>query len=475
MTGRRFTSFILLAEMRTGSNLLEESLNLFADIRCHGELFNPHFIGGPNRGDAYETSLKQREKDPFRLLAEIRRDAGDALPGFRFFHDHDPRILEACLDDRRCAKVILNRNPLERYVSLKIAARTGQWKLTNVKHQRSARVRFEAAEFTDMIARSQEFQVAVLRRLQVGGQGAFYINYEDLNRVEVINGLARYLGSAHRIEALSRSLKKQNPGGLESKISNYAQMQKALAEIDFMNLARTPDFEPRRGAGVPGWIGGEKVPLLLQTVAGGPGESLRDWLAAHEGRGGGPILGFTRKTLRDWRAARPGHVSLSAVRHPLARAHHVFCSMILPQQDGPCRGVRNFLQKTMGLKLPGPDAGPEAHRRAFVGFLKFLKANLSNQTSLRIDPAWASQTALLQGMATVALPGLVVREAQLPEALAHVEALLGLPARPYRPEQASAPVSLAEIHDQELESRCRAAYGRDYLDFGFGDWQPLAP
>jgi LPS sulfotransferase NodH len=46
---RRFDAFVIFAEMRTGSNHLEESLNGLDDIQCHGELFNPTFIGHHNR------------------------------------------------------------------------------------------------------------------------------------------------------------------------------------------------------------------------------------------------------------------------------------------------------------------------------------------------------------------------------------------------------------------------------------------
>ena len=44
----RFNSFVVFAEMRTGSNFLEANLNAFLGIKCHGEAFNPHFIGYPN-------------------------------------------------------------------------------------------------------------------------------------------------------------------------------------------------------------------------------------------------------------------------------------------------------------------------------------------------------------------------------------------------------------------------------------------
>ena len=40
-----FEYFVVLAEMRTGSNLLESNLNAIDGIECHGELFNPFFIG----------------------------------------------------------------------------------------------------------------------------------------------------------------------------------------------------------------------------------------------------------------------------------------------------------------------------------------------------------------------------------------------------------------------------------------------
>ena len=123
-----FTSFVVLAEMRTGSNFLETNLNALEGVTCHGEAFNPHFIGYPNSTEILGISQQGREDDPHQLLAAIRDDAD--LGGFRYFHDHDPRILDTILDDPQVAKIILTRNPLDSYVSWKIAQATGQWKLT---------------------------------------------------------------------------------------------------------------------------------------------------------------------------------------------------------------------------------------------------------------------------------------------------------------------------------------------------------
>ena len=74
MTDRRFTHFVIFAEMRTGSNFLEENINQFPDLACHGELFNPHFIGGPNRKDTFGMTLKQRTREPYKLIEAIRAD-----------------------------------------------------------------------------------------------------------------------------------------------------------------------------------------------------------------------------------------------------------------------------------------------------------------------------------------------------------------------------------------------------------------
>ncbi|TNF60303.1 MAG: nodulation protein NodH, partial [Rhodobacteraceae bacterium] len=128
--GRPFDYFVVFAEMRTGSNFLETNLNALEGVTCHGEAFNPHFIGYPKKDSLLGLTQAQRDADPMALLARIADQPGE-LAGFRFFHDHDPRVLDPILDDPRCAKIVLTRNPLDSYVSWKIAQATGQWKLTN--------------------------------------------------------------------------------------------------------------------------------------------------------------------------------------------------------------------------------------------------------------------------------------------------------------------------------------------------------
>ena len=102
--------------MRTGSNLLESKLNIFVDLHSVGEAFNPNFIGSPKTQEIMGVSLLDRTQNPAVVLDKIKQPS-EILHGFRYFHDHDPRVLLPCLLDPRCVKVILTRNSVESYIS----------------------------------------------------------------------------------------------------------------------------------------------------------------------------------------------------------------------------------------------------------------------------------------------------------------------------------------------------------------------
>ncbi|MGY3438226.1 MULTISPECIES: nodulation protein NodH [unclassified Marinovum] len=466
-----FDSFVVFAEMRTGSNLLEANLNLFDGITCHGEAFNPHFIGYPNKTEILGISQPARDDDPMALVCAIRERTG-GLGGFRYFHDHDPRVLEPLLDDPRIAKIVLTRNPVESYVSWKIAQQTDQWKLTNVAKRKDAQARFDKADFEAHLESLQNFQIRLLNGLQRRGQTAFYVAYEDVQDLAVMNGLARWLGCASVLESFDHNLKRQNPAPISEKVENFDEMQRALAQLDRFDLSRTPNFEPRRGAAVPGYVAAKNAPLLYMPVKGGPEAEVCDWLGA---LGDGLQRDFNQKSLRQWLRKHTGHRRFTVLRHPLARAHHVFCTRILPKGPDSFGRIRRVLTNRHGLPIPenGPDESydRDTHRKAFGGFLEFIQSNLNGQTNLRMDPHWAAQSAILQGMGDLCLPDMVLREEEMAAYLPALAEQLGLETVPEPKEAApTAPFTLEDIHDGGLEDMARAAYPRDYLMLGFDAW-----
>ncbi|WP_411976301.1 nodulation protein NodH [Sulfitobacter faviae] len=472
----KFDSFVVFAEMRTGSNFLEANLNAFAGIACHGEAFSPFFMGYPKSEPILGVDQATRDENPTKLLAAIRGQQ-DALGGFRYFHDHDPRVFDEIVEDQRCAKIVLTRNPVDSYVSWKIAQATGQWKLTDMKAQKVAQAVFDADEFSAHLDALQRFQITLLNRLQTSGQTAFYVAYEDLQSVEVMNGLARYLGVDEQLEGLDKNLKKQNPSPISAKVSNYDEMLEALARLDRFDLTRTPNFEPRRGPNVPSYVAAATSGLIYLPIKSGPQDQVLDWLAALDGVPREALRDkMSQKELRQWKRKMRGHRGFTVLRHPALRAHDAFCRHILTTGEGSYRQLRNTLMRRYKVPLPkdGPDAeyDREAHRAAFVAFLKFLKGNLAGQTSIRVDAAWCSQAQAIAGFGAFCLPDRILREEELASELPALAAGQGHATVPAVPQMVEpGPFTLGDIYDDEIEALTAEAYQKDYMTFGFSRWR----
>lgn len=472
----RFDYFVVLAEMRTGSNFLESNLNAIDGISCVGEAFNPHFIGYPNKTEILGITQSMRDDDPECLIRAVR-DAPGVLGGFRYFHDHDPRLLDIAIPDPRCAKIILTRNPLDSYVSWKIARETGQWKLTNIKRRKEAQARFDPEEFARHVEALQDFQVHLLNSLQRSGQTAFYLAYEDLQDLGVINGLAAWLDVPGRLQDLDDSLKRQNPSPVTSKVTNPQEMSEALGGLDRFNLTRTPNFEPRRGPAVPSYVVGAVTPLMYLPVRGGPEPEIIQWLADLDGVPAGSLTrGMNQKKARQWMRGNPGHRRFTVLRHPLARAHSMFCHRILQTGPGAFIQIRETLRRQFKLPIPrdGPDAGYTlaAHREAFERFLDFVKLNLAGQTSIRVDGGWCTQSQALLSFADFAVPDHIYREDEAADLLPLLAARYGHGEPPVPPpSDPDLPYGLGDIYDDDLEKLAANVYQRDYVTLGFGPWR----
>lgn len=467
-----FDYFVIFAGMRTGSNFLEDNLNALAGVACHGEAFNPHFVGQKDRQEYLGITLAARNADPMALLERIR--AQDGLNGFRFFHDHDPRILDHCLQDRRCAKIVLTRNPLDSYVSLKIAAQTDQWRLTNTRNRKHAKAVFDSDEFAAHLETLQRFQLRLLHGLQISGQAAFRIGYDDIGDLDVLNGLAAYLGLDDRLRATSGRLKRQNPEPVMEKVANPQDMAAALAGMDLFGLTPTaPELEPRRGARVPTHVAAVSAPLLFMPVPAGPDAQLRAWLAALDNSTPDALqTGFNQTSLRHWKRAHPDHRSFTVLRHPALRAYACFAEhLFTPEQAA----LRQALKDGHGLELPDADTFADAatRRTAFLGFIDIMRRSLSGQNGINPPHHWSTQTAILQGFAGFAPPDLIAREDTLGTDLAHLASRCGVdpcPAPPFGPHDRLTD-GLAEIYDGSVEAAIRKTYHRDYVTFGFGPWR----
>ena len=459
-----FRSFVIFAGMRTGSNLLEATLNRIRRVTCFGEAFNPYMMGWPDKDELLGITRAEREADPLVLLARITGKP-DHLPGFRYFHDHDPRVFDPIMADRSCAKIVLTRNPADSYVSTRLARETNQWKLNETETPAPAATRFDPAEFQAMLAETDGFLSRILRGLQETGQAAFWLSYDDLREASVMTGLLHWLGRSDldRVEPAADQVP-QNPREMAEKVENLGEMRQTLAALDRFDLTRIPGFEPRRGPAVPSFLASEGGRgLIFMPVRGGPTQAVRDWLGAC-----GPLAdGFTQAGLRQWKRDRPGHRGFTVIRHPLHRAWAAFGHLLA----GARPELRQLLREVHRVALPAdpdlPGMGAEESARHFAAFLDFLRRNLHGQTSLPTHPIWASQAEVIAGFARFGSADLIAREDRLAEDLDWLARSAGIDA-PAAPAGADWPDFL---EDRALVTAARQAYLRDYVTFGF----PPAP
>lgn len=457
-----FRSFVIFAGMRTGSNLLEATLNAH-DLACMGEAFNPYFMGWPDQSTMYGMTLAERDADPVALwqhLVNARK-----VKGFRYFHDHDPRIFDAVMADPSCAKIILTRNPLDSYVSTRLAWDTNQWKLNATETPIPAAITFDSDEFQRMTAEAEAFHLRILRGLQTSGQTGFWLGYDDLRDAEVMTGLVRWLGRTdiERAEPASDQVP-QNPREMASKVRNLDAMHTAIAAMDPFQTNRIPSFEPRRGPAVPSFTALDAGQgLLFQPVRGAA--DLRDWMARI-----GPVTDtFTQNTLRQWLRARPGHRSVTVLRHPLPRAAEALRALVEARRDDQ----RRVLREVHHVALPDDgrgwaDLSDDERHAGLLGFLGFLQRNLNGQTALATHPHWATQTETVAGFARFLAPDLIAREATLADELMMLARQAGIDAPPPLLPSDEAK-RWGFLDDAALRKAAKAAYLRDYINFGFDD------
>ena len=486
MKSRPFNSFAIFGAMRSGSNLLEKYINQYQDLICHGEIFNPGLIRRAAREDYLGVFRQERLDHPERMLAAILKATPDKIPGFRIFQAHDARMISHALKDRYCAKIILTRNPVDSFTSLKIAAKTNQWMISDAAHRKHAKIHFDLEEYAEYLAERSAYYANITKALEMSGQPSFEIGYDELNDLDRINQLAAFIGAREVKTALDEPIKRQNPQGLAEKISNFQEVKKAL------NLSATGTADPlvklpkkATGTDLSRIYFCKQIPLGFAPVPAVPDGGIRQWQMFHDHNMA--KNGFTRQRFDEWKASRPNAVFFSVVQHPVRRAYHVFMQKIFPTVPQGYLAIRQQLESRFGLLLPEGEITPatpravledsgyglEAHRIAFKQFLVFASGNLAGETDIRQDGKWQLQSEIIRRYRVLHPVAHVFKSEQLQADLSYLENRLGL--KPYFGWKDEAePVfsfALSDIYDAEVEALTQAAYGQDYNEFSYQPWR----
>jgi len=193
--------FAIVAAMRTGSNLLERILDYHEDVFCHGELFNPDFIGFQHEavsgfGGFERTDTQRRDAYPERFFHAMVNSTEDPVVGYRIFQNHNRDAVAQTIFNPGIRKVILRRSLLDAFVSSKIAQITDQW-LVLERGQRKPfeKFTFSMDEFLRYLARNSLYYNEIYHTLISTGQPFFTLDYDELKTPGAINRAATFIGS----------------------------------------------------------------------------------------------------------------------------------------------------------------------------------------------------------------------------------------------------------------------------------------
>jgi len=229
--------FVVLAAMRTGSNLLQSNLNQYRDILCLGELFNRSFVGinipgksnKPVAGYARD-DVARRNRDEVAFFDKVYAETSGKVFGFRMFTGQNDRLLEIILQNKHCRKVLLKRNPLDSFISLQIANKSDRWLSRKPDRLQDVQVRFSMKRFRQYLEQNDRFYSFCEVVLEETGQAAFEIHYDQLKDLDELNRLARFLGSQIQKKKLKEKIFKQTMPGLAQKVVNYDAMIESLQQ-----------------------------------------------------------------------------------------------------------------------------------------------------------------------------------------------------------------------------------------------------
>ncbi|MEL6475823.1 MAG: hypothetical protein AAFR17_00735 [Pseudomonadota bacterium] len=464
--------FVILGAMRTGSNLLERMLTRLPGVVTHGEAFNPAFIGGPKREALPGWDLPRRDADPLGYLAAMLAEGAGALPGFRHFNGHDPAVRAHVLADPACARIVLRRDPVESYVSLKIARETDQWLLNTPRRRLVARITFDAPEFEAYRSALETYYTGLAEGMAASGLSALEISYDDLLRPETLARLAAHLGQPRPEAAPDPGIYRQNPEPLCQKVANFCEMQTYLGRAADEQTGRSPPVAVvlSRTAG-----------LAFLPLAGGERRfalRLMHWLEQRD-HGAAPLTApqlldpettpfMATEDLEDL----AGRAAFAVVEPPawrLARLYHAQCfggKSCLPH----IRAAVDAACAVSGRFKPG-EGDPAPHRTRLLRFLDLIADARAGRGCHPVHDGWQDQVDLLAPLRAL-VPDLAILPLAAPNAA--VTALLDqIGTAPVGPTTlarfAAGDAALArEIVDAEAQARIEALYAADLAAFDFG-------
>ncbi len=238
---RAYQKFIVIAEPRSGSNLLCSTLHEHPSAICRSEALGADstcFALVPPQGHS-EWLRVYRDTRPQAFMSKFlfgRYSTTIAAVGFKLFVHHAMHpsfrpMVTALLADEQLKVILLWReNRLEQLVSTKIAHDSKEWIRLRGNNSNAAAPAQRSPAITISVDELKRFITFAQGRRKlatalVGGRSHYKITYEALsnNFSQTMHELQTFLNLP--AESLPAKTEKQSSGSLASRIANYSELE----------------------------------------------------------------------------------------------------------------------------------------------------------------------------------------------------------------------------------------------------------
>lgn len=218
---KNYTPFVILSEPRSGSTMLHTYLNSHTQIRSYGEVLRENIEANPIEAETAPCIATLAFKPHTPALKAI---------GLKLFYEYyeDPRYAVSFqyVVNRNDVRIIflIRRDLLKVYVSLKIAQKTNVWSsvksATREPRPQITVDRNDYIKFREEHLRHRRLFITLLK-----DHPLLEVAYEDLvqNPQTILKSVQQFLSV--KPKALFTLLKQQNPGSVESLITNYDEVK----------------------------------------------------------------------------------------------------------------------------------------------------------------------------------------------------------------------------------------------------------
>ena len=226
-----YQKFLLLGNARVGSTLLQSYLNRHPNIYCEGEIYNTDHLKIYGKADELKQKMNNNPLQFLNTYGYPKHAKKIQFAGFKLFYSHfkteKTKIIWDYLAENKDIKIIhiKRRNMLRNFVSLKIAAKTNEWrsfsKQSNTENKQITLSKEECVQEFE----KQEYTISEMNS-KFKNHKIIDVYYTDLtnNREETMNRIFKFLDT-QKIRIEDTVLKKQNPESLDELVSNYQDLK----------------------------------------------------------------------------------------------------------------------------------------------------------------------------------------------------------------------------------------------------------